>query len=201
MECIYPYVKSTSVFTCPSDAARNAGGSNPYSATQTTASYGMNRFLGWYDGPGVYTWGTGNAACGALGQYYCGDSGYPSSKIQRPTDIIMLSEFGQTANGSNGHALWDFLLRYYTLGGGSADAGVYDNCISGNYMASSSVPVTVSSNHRGFTNIAFVDGHVKAIAIVGDTTAAAVDNTWLMAPCDNGDSSDTNLDTHWHPDK
>ena len=200
MECIYPYVKSKAVFSCPSDAARSALGESN-TATQTIASYGMNRYLGWWAGTGNYTWGTGDAVCAAnFGSYYCGDSGYPTSKIQRPTDIVMLSEYAQTSNFSSNKGIWDFLIRYYTIGVDSND-GNWFNCVSGDYMANAGFGINVWSNHSGFTNVAFIDGHVKAIPIKGNLTAPAVDNTWLMAPCNEGDSTNAALDTHWHPDK
>ena len=211
IEASYPYVKSTQAFQCPSDYTHSILENGGPSLSPTGySSYGMNRFLGWNGPLGNYTWGVGDAVCAAnFGSYYCGDSGYPLSKIQRPAQIVLLSEYGQTTNGSGGGGAYNFLLRYYTLGTDQFDSSWF-NCVSGTYLANTQYNVGIVANHNGMTNMAFVDGHVKAEMVAGNvepnpraypsTTTAAVANPWLV-PCNQFDSANAIFDTNWHPDK
>jgi prepilin-type N-terminal cleavage/methylation domain-containing protein/prepilin-type processing-associated H-X9-DG protein len=212
IEAIYPYVKSKSLFTCPSDFQNKlTWASNLTGALQS--SYGMNYFLGWtnggvvnYSGTAPY-WGAGSAsgtecdqATNNAAQSTCGDFGYPMAKIQRASEIILMSEFGMNSNlisgvGDGRRGDYPYFPFYY-------GPNPYVNPISGDYcsLGPSSCTMRVASAHLATTNFLFIDGHVKAERVAGNAAsfAASGSNEWLPVVGDNNNSA---LDTHWHPDK
>lgn len=208
-EATLPYTKSTQILVCPSDAVSKFG-SKSQAATPGSAliSYGMNRFLGWYAaGSSDYlnAWGSGDALCAAnYGYAYCGDQGYPTSVIQRASDIVMLAEYGQLNRETPGNFPGPASYRQFyhiipTYDGGRNEY----NCIAGeyvNYYGSATSIIRVTSNHLETTNMLFVDGHVKAIKVSGSSTSLATPNEWLPMG-GTANQSDPVLDAHWHPDK
>ena len=183
-------------------------GAKSQSATPGSAliSYGMNRFLGWYV-PGttdyVLAWGKGDAVCDSnYGYAYCGDQGYPTSAIQRSSEIVMISEYGQLNRETPGNYPGPASYRqfYHIIPTYEAARSEY-NCIAGEYVGHYWGPtsiIRVSSNHLETTNMLFVDGHVKAIKVCGNANRDATPNEWLPT---GGGNNDPVLDTHWHPDK
>ncbi len=197
-EAILPYVKSAQLFSCPSDnTSRQPSNGKPYVTgpkLNQLISYGMNRFLGWYyPNSTTYAWGEGDTSGFPDCSYDCGDGGYPVSAIQRPSEIVMVTEFGQQIRTSGGV---NYRARYNSSIPG-LDA-VYDSAISGDYRVYSDI--LEASNHLETTNMLFVDGHVKAIKVKGDTAATiTAPGEWLPL---SGFShfANTVLDKHWHPD-
>ena len=203
IEAIYPYVKSKGVFICPSDytSSIDSGGSpmaNPM------PSYGMNRYLGRYNGLHNYDWSDNVNPVGQpcsnsgpmYGQDYCGDWGYPLGKVQRPGDIVMIAEFGQCRNISSGMVLRNYREIYHSIPGPQANANGYNNMISGDYIGAN---VAINSNHNGYSNYVFLDGHVKAVSTGGNTAVANQDTIWI--PVDTNPAGYTAiLDQHWHPE-
>lgn len=203
-EAIFPYVKSRQLYVCPSDANSALGpGSNATTRNPAgpMSSYGINRFLGWYTPGGNYDNWDADGSCSAaapgaaFGNYWCANKGYPLSVVQRSAEIVMLTEFGQ--EGNTGANLVNDRDLVCTIPGKSS---LYDNIISGEYCTYGGNPCTawVHSNHLETTNMLFMDGHVKAIKVQGNTATLAVNGTWL--PTNTG-FNDAVLDAHWHPDK
>jgi prepilin-type processing-associated H-X9-DG protein len=210
MEAVYAYVKSNALFTCPSDYQNKLGWASSSGSTMQS-SYGMNYFLGWttegavnYSGTAPY-WGAGSPAgsechqgTNSAAQSSCGDFGYPLSKIQRTSEIVLVTEFGMNTNtvtgtGDGRRADYPYFPFYY-------GPYSYINPISGDYCSQAPCGMRVASAHLNTTNFLFVDGHVKAQRVSGNTASfsSSGSNEWLPIVGDNNNSV---LDSHWHPDK
>ena len=207
-EAILPYTKSAQLFVCPSDTGSKFGAkSMAESPGSALISYGMNRFLGWVspDGVDYLNWGSGDAVCAAnFGYAYCGDQGYPTSVIQRSSEIVLLAEYGQEVRETPGNfpGAANYRQFYHIIPTYDASRNEY-NSLAGeyvNYYASPTSIIREHSNHLETTNMLFVDGHVKAIKVLGNANALPTSNEWLPMP-GTANLNSTLLNTHWHPDK
>jgi hypothetical protein len=167
----------------------------------------MNVFLGGYPAgtAGTYTgnvlnWGVGDTTgqCTGWLSAYCGDLGFPSAKINRPSDIILLTEFGRDYANSRGYeqirADYYFTPYWY----GSAD--YYFNNIAGTYCSwgcTASGFENVLPEHQTFTKFLFADGHVKTAVVMASTTAVPSTSS-LWYPSQGDLTTNAVLDTHWH---
>ena len=212
MEAIYSYVKNKSLFICPSDYQSKLDWNSSTGAADKS-SYGMNYFLGWspkgtvnYSGTGPNYWGSGSAAgsecdqsTNSAAQSSCGDSGYPIARIPRAAEIVLMTEFGANTNlisggGQGRRADYYYFPFYY-------GPFSYANPLSGNYCTlGTSCSMRVATSHASSTNFLFVDGHVKAEKVQGNTVAFDVtaSTEWLPLV---GNNTNPVLDAHWHPDK
>lgn len=202
IEAIYPYIKSTGVFICPDDHSDTLTW-GATSGSGVMSSYGMNYFLGWYPtAGGSYSdyWGTGSSdpdCTSNSGVAICGDSGYPTAKIARPTDIVLVTEFGQNYNTAG---YFDGRRADYAYIPWRSSYFQYANPISGNYCDLGSCALQVFANHGSLTtNFLFCDGHVKNERVNAQTnTSITASSEWIPF---NGDMNDSVLDQNWHPDK
>lgn len=213
VEAIYPYVKTKNVFKCPDDAAASQVYDSNNQNTTIQSSYGINVFLGGYPAgtAGTYTqnvlnWGKGDTTgqCTGWNSAYCGDVGFPSSKINRPSDIVLITEYGKcidTTAGTGGYKqirgdyymtpYWDASGTYNYVDNVSGTFCVYGNCSVGGST------IYVLPEHLNSTNFLFIDGHVKSEIVQGiETGPPTVSSTWLPAQGDL--KTNTVLDEHWH---
>jgi len=170
---IYPYVKSSQIFNCPSDAA-----TAKYSGNPSGVSYAANRYLGWSKS---HQPATGTAPCGA-NRDFCGDDPYLLAKIQYPASIICLTEYGQPVYTSTGVPQ---TRRFYGDHVPLANFSTYGNYVSQNYNYSA-YGFTLTANHLNGGNYLFMDGHVKF--------TSSQDPTW------NPSASPATPNDHWYPD-
>ncbi len=159
MDAAYPYVKSTQIFTCPSDSV-NTG----YTYNQPGVGGGNLSF-------GSYTI---NCAVGVGGTA-------PSSNASETT-LAQLSESATTVWVADGapNPNKDYTYRYIPvdLGPGSAGgtgdgvsiSGTSPRLLNGHSSASSKI----SERHLDTTNVLYCDGHVKAVKLdaIAKTNAA-----------------------------
>jgi len=179
-DVIYPYVKSMGVYYCPD------------LNFQTNTSYGMNGFFGQ---PKDYTWGgfCGWTNISGSQQRWAGNCGTLISVVKRPSEIILLSEYGnQVSNGS-----FAYLRNYGNAIPIPGDMNEDWSSQSGDYFINNcGANCASTSNHTGMSNFLFTDGHVKSEPTGGVPTGVmTIDTEWLA----RGYPTDPILDTNWHP--
>jgi len=202
-DLIQPYIKSSQIFTCPSDTISKRQDEGLAVANFPSSSYGMNRLLGGKPGdPGAYgNWGTdgctvgdGSANGSSYPDYWCGDFGYPLSAVTNDAEKVLVTEFGQSVAYNNGQP-------YNAKDMGSfipnRDPATYYNTVSGDYGMGTTNSVNMNANHLGTTNFLFIDGHVKAIIAKSNPYGtAAVPTEWIPV----GSYQDNALFVkHWYP--
>lgn len=136
---IYPYVKSTQVYVCPSNVLAAAqvtsgnymgnGFGQETPASNIPVSYSMNQDLGFINGGQLI-----------YGPYHA------EANIKEPTQKIMLMETVDQNPATGWPDWWDC--------GGAA-------CTSAN-ATSAHIYSTMFAGHTGFINVVYLDGHVKA---------------------------------------
>ena len=184
IEVIFPYVKNSQIFVCPSDAQQ---------VIKKGSSYAMNRYLGWTASYYPTQLNVALPCYNSLGNY-CGDMPYNLSAITPASEKILLSEFGQyaqyTATFTSYRAFYSSIPLPGVLGAGA-------NFPSLN-MQSTSTVVNVSATHNGTGTFLFVDGHVKNIvSTLSSNSVPASTNEWI--PTSN--AAGTGWDKHWLPDQ
>jgi prepilin-type N-terminal cleavage/methylation domain-containing protein/prepilin-type processing-associated H-X9-DG protein len=143
MDSVNPYVKSTQVYNCPSDALN--------------AKYV-------YNAPGV---GGGNMAFGSYTiNSALGVGGTPPSSNSSETTLSQLGESATTlwvADASN--TATDYVYRYIPVaksgGDGVSISGSNPRVLNGHSSASGKI----SERHLETTNVLYCDGHVKAVKL------------------------------------
>jgi prepilin-type N-terminal cleavage/methylation domain-containing protein/prepilin-type processing-associated H-X9-DG protein len=147
-EEIYPYVKSTGAYVCPSNAGAAAAAKNGVSLTDgfgdglaagvqsIPPSYEMNQCLGFRNG----------------GQYNYGPYKIEAA-INEPSSKVLFLEGGASSNGTGPQPAtgWD---NWAECNGNAA-------CNSGNFT-NTTIYHSWFAGHTGLMNVTFIDGHVKA---------------------------------------
>ncbi len=154
MDCIYPYVKSTQLYTCPSAS----GGSAPYvyrnPATQTAGTGGP---FGTYGYNVAYWGGTGGG----------NPNNRALSEIVVPSTTLFVADVN--AAGNNFEIAWE----NDTAAGGLSVGGTPRRLQCGN-----GEPI---ERHLDKLNVLYCDGHVKSLGVeslrVGGTAGA---NVWKI---------------------
>ena len=189
IEAVYPYVKSSQVYVCPSDVYRKGNTTNTKGS-----SYGMNRHLGWNASsrdPNVNADQPGYCPKTALGGAldYCAFRPYMLAAIQSDSQKIMLAEFGQVSGGTNPQ-----LSRqgYSSLPSRTTQNSNY---VAGEYAFAGH---NISDNHLNTTTYLFVDGHVKSIPTGGDSAQAPnCSSEWIPQ---NNSTNGCAWERHWYPE-
>jgi prepilin-type N-terminal cleavage/methylation domain-containing protein/prepilin-type processing-associated H-X9-DG protein len=155
---IYPYVKSTGVYTCPDDSSKGlVDGGGGYAGSVTWhLSYLMNEEFGntyWtVNGSGLPLWST------------------KQSVIAKPATTVLLCDGGAqitatapfvTADSPLKQAPWFLCDPDPTYGGRGGNAGCQGNALQSDYNNPEAAGPAV--RHTDMTNVAFADGHVKAM--------------------------------------
>ncbi len=173
---VQPYVKSTQVFVCPSDANGNASG-----WWGTAMSYAANGNYNFY-----YPTSTGAASIDFLGVFSVNDSTLPgggqarsASAINQPTVCIMVAEkhykdgnggFIGIGNASGWGPNATIGGRQYGFNGWGEHHIPNDQVSGTGYNAD--VNGAVSVHHFDTSNFLFVDGHVKAMRPIATNPVA-----------------------------
>jgi prepilin-type N-terminal cleavage/methylation domain-containing protein/prepilin-type processing-associated H-X9-DG protein len=156
VDAIYPYVKSTQIFYCPSDGYAK----NPTSGKMSTLSYGMNCFMSGYEsrrgqdtGPRI---NDGNINTVPSDNFV----GQPLASIVTPSHKILLGDIFQTGYH------WGVIMPPASTYAGATRQYPLDVEIDPSTAFGGSAKTRASKNgtdgrHFGGANIAFVDGHVK----------------------------------------
>ncbi len=141
---LQPYVKSTQIFTCPSDTkvAANSwcAASTPYGAN-FPSSYGTNSLFA-----ANFNAGTG------FGSVYV--AGIQLNQLNSPATTMYLADGASVISTSTPNTQWTEM----------ADGFLLDSPQSANLPASTTRGGPLA-RHLEFTNLAFADGHVKAMPI------------------------------------
>ena len=189
VECIYPYVKSTAVFHCPDDFQPGSSGFLGLCDSVNDPSYGMNRYLGWYQRSGAaYVHDPNGASVGCSGavQDDCDDMPYSLAKINAAGNIVMFAEFGQAYYGApsgdpgtcyNGAHSPDYPFIPSTA---HVDDTVPNAGISITHLIrASSFNGYVIGNHNNGGILTFCDGHVKYIPSQYDVSTPGGSNQYI----------------------
>ena len=182
-DMVYPYVKNSQIFHCPSDFTDLNQSPPNYGGNAGYVSYYANWYLGWAPS---YNATANTAGCGAYVNA-CGDKPYNLSKIQKPSEIICLAEHGQSTYECPGNSNYD---------------GAYLDFVDGDYMPliglfylrnegiSQTLVTACGTNSTGthFSggNYLFMDGHVKFVA--------SLDPSW-------NPNLFTKNQNYWYPDQ
>jgi len=138
---IYPYVKSLQVYVCPS---------NTYAAAQVTAGQFMSYGFGGNENPSSNI-PVSYAMNGDIG--FVNENGGPPNAqytwgpykseagIDEPSSKVMITE----CIGTNSATHWP---GWFNFSGAASSAGIYTQLFAG---------------HTGLMNVAYIDGHVKAM--------------------------------------
>jgi len=144
---VYPYIKSLQVFVCPS---------NVLAAGNVTANHFMGNGFGDESPPSNIP--ISYAMNGDIGFRNAGEFDYGPYKmlagINEPTSKIMIVESYSTNAASH----WP---NWFQCNSGA--------CTTSNYTQST-IYGTLFAGHTGFMNVAYIDGHVKAIQPVNMVT-------------------------------
>ncbi len=157
----WPYVKSSQVFQCPSDSSVT-GASFSYlammSPTNFVVSYGYNYLLG------------GDPTSSA---------NPPRSQASdaSPSTLVMLSDAGSTADGPNGTVTESSPAK---VGGMQFLTDPAANTLPGNPLSKDYVGPRI--RHLETVNVAFADGHVKALK----ADSFYYKNSWQLSPICGG---------------
>ncbi len=144
---VYPYVKNTDIYVCPS-------GANPPNYSSAPAegwayySFGGVQPTYWFPGPSSlgYAW---NARLCDAG--YVGSGGLRAAKIDAPAETLMVGDSAHMAGTNVGMYAWS---ESCCDGGGSWSA--CDKTLDGQFAGGGDW-----TRHNGGENLAFCDGHVK----------------------------------------
>ena len=146
MDAVYPYVKSTQVFTCPDDTS--PFGQYIYGTGHNWGSYSLN---GTYNAP--------DCLADPLWDYTYGIEGNKLGKMAAPSQTVLLNEVDSSIASAANHT--------YNVWFSSCPGQTPTNTVSSaaprewNYgNASQGYPI---ERHNGVTNVTFCDGHVKAL--------------------------------------
>jgi prepilin-type N-terminal cleavage/methylation domain-containing protein/prepilin-type processing-associated H-X9-DG protein len=140
---IFPYVKNTQVYLCPSNINTRCGGWAQYpgwGSLVPESSYGMNEVLS-------------NGTGGCCGEYWATQRGWKREDgMNFPAETLLIGDCRSSLGG------WDensarVLIRYAL-----PDPGFCQGCNAGNPLPPNAESYTT---HNGGSNIGFVDGHVK----------------------------------------
>lgn len=148
-DMLYPYIKSSGVYHCPSDYITQNQCAN-------CVSYMSNRYLGWYPQENPVT---NTAPCG-VNRDYCGDDPWALGKIATPSSTVFLTEYGEaqcTQTGYVGPQTRRCYGDYEPLSGQSWYANF--NSFTFNYNPNNFFNVTGPHTKGG--NFLYIDGHVK----------------------------------------
>ena len=153
MDSIYPFIKSTGVYTCPDDS--NTYGQYQYETDHHWGSYALN---------GTYYSGD----CGLDTGY--GIQGASIARLAAPTQTVLLNEVDTTDNGGPSYPhtynTWfsscSGQIASPALTTGSPREWNYGNGGEG-------FPI---ERHTNRTNVAFCDGHVKSMLLTALTETA-----------------------------
>jgi len=197
--CILPYIKSNGVFGCPDDAA---GQSDPLNPGQVGCSYAVNSFFSYYN-EGPLTVGP----IGLNSGYDPSQFANTEAEMTQPAGTILLCEVwnadAEKAPCTAGNDIYcsndiNFGQSGIITGGSFAGDGLYipwggvgnnPNLMNGTYASPSSTGFndtaltgneldgSVSVHPSGFSNFAFLDGHVKAMKPEA-TDPNSWQNTW-----------------------
>jgi len=175
MDEIFPYVKSTQIFTCPDDNFNGLYVQNHSRSSTNTGSYLAN-FFGYNDGTAPFSANNQYASlCNVtlskvvnpVQTVLFGD-GVTSANTQNPGVATLNSKYSGAWGGSQ--TIWNtgYGLTYLpsmTLASGSGNQGIGSPTFGGALQAGSGTTPYQVGWHQGFANIAFCDGHVKAMSI------------------------------------
>jgi prepilin-type processing-associated H-X9-DG protein len=143
MDSIYPYIKSTQVFTCPSDTSTATKTYEPLDFTTMTRA-GSGNTYGSY-GYNNSHWSYGSAANAAL--FYLPLS--HQSTIPEPAGTILSADVNAAAAAASDSIEWTN----------------WDSVVTVNNNASPPNAANVEARHLETANALFCDGHVKAMKL------------------------------------
>jgi prepilin-type processing-associated H-X9-DG protein len=152
---IYPYVKSTAVYTCPDDSTAPSSVANT-----STVSYAMNTNLSWMGG-GANSTGPGNSLstlhAPASTILLCEVAGFPGVELKDGSE----GSNGNTANppGNNlSPATDNTITNIHGHWGGAVASNVL---VEGPGLSDRGVTVGGVARHTNGSNYLLCDGHVK----------------------------------------
>lgn len=178
MDCAQPYVKSTQLFNCPSDADANNRYNYIAPGSTTTDLPGNTApdFFGSYVGSNAYWGNTGDSWGGAMTTNF----GVVNSIVQfdSPSTTFMAGD----GNGS-------FQLSWQWNNGGSGQPDTIDPAtnppaIHGTAATAANLEGMVVGRHLDTTNVLFCDGHVKSLklnALLEKSTTPPTFGAWSSA--------------------
>jgi len=146
---IYPYVKNTQLYLCPSNSSTKCGaGANQFDTNYPSwgtlireASYGMNEAIA-----------TGTAAC--CGEYWAGQRGWKAEKgMNYPAETLLLGDCRSSLGGWDNNSAFVY-NRFAWAMSGAPCTGCNDSAPPPNNPDDWTV-------HNGGSNIGFADGHAK----------------------------------------
>ena len=153
MDVVQPYVKSTQLFTCPSDSGANAQYIFPPTARDTTnRRYGSYGYMNGYFGVGTLT---------TVGE----STNVSLARLAQPTETIMVTDcIGGTGNADVG---WSDIATQPT---------VQPNENPPSFGISSGNTRLMPARHLETINTLFADGHVKSLKLgtIARTNSAGV---------------------------
>lgn len=185
MDEIYPYVKSTGIFKCPSESRANA--TYDYAGDISTAVTNNNKY-GSYAANAFYF----DSAVGATGTPPFGT--YAGDPAASPPNIAKIESPATTAwvfeTGNDGQAVPAYSYMVYT-GSGTSPANVTVAAPNTSWVSGWAVPAPtfrflavrttstqsygmILERHLDTTNVLWCDGHVKAVKL--DTLLSAGTN-------------------------
>jgi prepilin-type N-terminal cleavage/methylation domain-containing protein/prepilin-type processing-associated H-X9-DG protein len=156
---LYPYVKSTQVFSCPS---------NPVNQTATVYEIplynpGMPSGLTFYrsyaanSDPTTANFSSATGAMGLMQRCHLGTPPVSLSQLTEPARGILIAEQSDWTGSANDLEMWIGTSPTYTNN-------------------------TRFQGHLGTSNFLFADGHVKALKLTATATASPVLNMWTVNP-------------------
>ena len=161
-QLIYPYVKSTQVFHCPSDSNRNAGGNN-FTASPPVLGLVEGRFHISY-GVNYPVFGTGG---------FSSTLAFNMADMPKPAGTVLFADTGVTVQnpGPNGPFLTTtvgnktsaWLLVDPSCTSATSAKPCNDGTGQGPRVSTDSNWAGPSIRHLDTTNVAFADGHVKTL--------------------------------------
>ena len=160
---IMPYVKSTQVFECPSFKNTYIGDQNTYGVKATDPPMGQGYQSGWATSYGM------NVMLLPVA-----NTGFKVSRFTHASEVVMLTDssrkfiagqsLGQNPNPAagtgddNGQSGWYSVIYKGDAGDASGATSGGATAYSGGFAACGP-----DARHLGTTNVAFADGHVKAM--------------------------------------
>ena len=146
MDAIQPYIKSTQLFTCPSDSGSTAS-SSIYTPYNQLPAAGSREFYGSYGINQTFGTGTGNPPVGAAGE---GSLVLSVASVQEPATTFWVMD---VANRSNSGRFRVCFAENETM---TVVDGIRGFDQGTNYGA------VVMARHLETANTLYLDGHVKA---------------------------------------
>ena len=148
MDAIQPYMKSTQIFTCPSDTGQ-AGASEIYTPYSNLPAAGSAQFFGSYGINQTFANANPNPPVGAAGE---GTQTLSLSSVQEPATTFWVMDTA-SRNGNVG--------KYRVCVSDQATMTVTDNGLKG-FDQATNYGAVVFARHLETANTLYVDGHVKA---------------------------------------